>query len=63
MKIYCTKQEFRKLIVNCQKSISCSNCALNSICEPNVDEEGEFIANISIISDADNIIEQSNENS
>lgn len=62
MKIYCTKQEFRKLIVDCEESKACPNCALYNICDSQL-VKGEFIANISIISDADKVIEQSDENS
>lgn len=45
MIIQCNKQEFRKMIVSCNESSSCMNCALHGLCDelPNL-EKGEFIA-------------------
>ena len=35
MKIYCTKEEFRKMSANCSKSDYCGNCVFENICETN----------------------------
>ena len=46
MKIYCTKHEFKKLIVNCYESTSCFNCVLQNICENNEADKCEVLINI-----------------
>lgn len=35
MKIYCTKEEFRKMSANCSNSAYCNGCILAEICNDN----------------------------
>ena len=52
MKIYCTKHEFKKLIVNCNESTYCYCCVLGNICENNEADKCEVLINIvELISD------------
>lgn len=48
MEIRCTKQELRKMIVSCNESQGCYNCAIFALCDPNGTsrEKGEFLAEI-----------------
>ena len=49
MKLECTKQEFRKMIVACNESTSCFSCAFRNFCTEADVDKGEFIANIAEI--------------
>ena len=44
--IYCTKHEFKNMIVNCNESASCYNCVLKHICENNEADKCAVLTNI-----------------
>ena len=46
MKLECTKQEFRKMIIACNQSVSCMNCMFTKFCSEVDMDKGEFIASI-----------------
>lgn len=47
MKLQCTKREFKDMIIACNESASCLNCALRNYCGEK--EKGELIADVAEI--------------